>query len=286
MIFQLAGQHRNIGSEEYAIRILGFVDSVDEVDLDTYATLGELLLGQLEAFSLCDDDDDPIKTIETVLCDYERTCDTDEQTIRDRAEKAETEAETGAETEAKTPKSPVDTGSAETEAETTADTGAETKAETKAESNDPVEMRRDGQSFAVITVVQHQGKTLFMPLGAFDTDDGAYEFMTEVASLKYPRFNLYCVEMYRWVSLKGLCDTKPSLDTPFSYADFNGNGDEMKDMLTKQLQHAKKVEMFKKKAAALGLLDATASDPPSDPSDPLDPSDLLSDRPSVPTIAV
>ena len=243
-VIQQAGRRMAIRSRHGpAVRLLGFVDSID--DPTVYAGLGEVRMHPTGAWKLladapCDDENE-IAIVRATLDAYVADIDDGKVEFEERCDYIRTHNALPDDA----PVNPEDTSVNVEEAIGTRQCNPAAA---------PVHERR-GQQFAALGVVNHAQGVLVLPLGAHDSEAACNEWIRETLADRYPAFDIMCVQMYEWVFPHTLRERRCTAAIPFRYGGVDG--DRLTELMQYQVDEETKADTFTTTMQARGLDEGT-----------------------------
>ena len=255
VLLQQAGPGHNIHSETVALRILGFVPGLESVDVDRYASLGELQLHATGAWKVLAREPfrDPSEELEVVtetLRGYtdmlaRRKVEFEARVARGREGGDTIDTEPVGEPEGEPAREPMrePTGEPITTEPTRGQGGTGHCADVVSDQ----ELR--GQQFAVIAIIQGDDKDpIVCPLGAMKTQQECTTWIEHTLSDKYPSLDMFCVDMYEWIHPHLVRERVPRADIPFTY-----RNPQITDMMKYHLDEETKMEKFQDDMVVKGI---------------------------------
>ena len=251
-LIQQAGSGQRIHSSRgVAIRLLGFVDNVDDVDFSPCGNWGDIGAHASGTWKLLLEspmESGEVELIAGLLQDYNETYNNKKDRLDARVRES-----------VETQNDPL-YGDGESKGESRERKGDEwnecneRKGEGCDEWNECEGKRSDrkgvkcvdipsawemrSQRYAAIAILIHNGHTLVCPFGARGTLDECREYVDGTVSRAYPQYDIFCVDMYEWLYPHVIKHERFWTSVPTT---FRGDG-EYADVMSKELASQKKRE--------------------------------------------
>lgn len=252
-LLQHAGKNRSIKSEKHgpAVRILGFVDSLDEVDTDKYDAdvIGEVLLHRTNTWKLISDMGAVVREKETAEHIYRKNQEEHERSKKQIQERIEQMRDANA--------APNDDATAPNAVANIVDDG-----ECKTKNDDPhavdvlpAEFKTHGQAFAAVGVLhdptppaEDPSRCIVTFYGSRPTEEECRRFVDDELVKMHPDVDVFVVNMYTWLYTNFVKDRNNFIKTrgagSFSYNNVDGEESILTRFMKYQMEEEQKCKSF------------------------------------------